>query len=261
MKMGRCAVVALTAALGVAGTALAEDDDWEFQEDAAQGVSVAAVRYDAGQMIVVQCRRGGLTVVLTGLPPSSEPLSMTATRSDGRRVNQTWVSAGAPGAFRSVSPGRDARLMRGGGAYAVQTAEGASHAVRATFDLPTQSASLDRVLNACGWALEDDRDLLAEAGEIRLDRPTWRNRRERARPPTPPRGLAEHEVSCIVSEMRLQQCRADHPPSATVSHVESLLRTVEGREVYVEEGVDPLATEGKVFHAEASNQLLIVANR
>lgn len=252
-------VLAAALAVGLcAGQAAAQDDDWEFQEDAAQGVSVAAVRYDAGQMIVVQCRQGTLTTAVTGLPPSAEPLRFAATRADGRRAAQIWVSVGTPDGYRSVSPGRDARFLRGGGTYVVRTGPDAPAAVNGTFDLPSQSANLDRVLTACGWTLEDDRDLLAEADEIFLDRP--RRGRAEARPYRPP-AIPEREVSCVVREMRLRDCRADHPAYARTSDARSLIRSVEGRRVYVADGVDAVATDGKVFHVMASHQLLVVVHR
>jgi len=250
-------VASLCALMCVTGpAAAAQDDDWEFAEDTAQQLTVAAARYDGGQMIVAQCRRGGLTLVITGLPEGEGMLRLAATRADGRSASQIWTTAGAPGAYRSVSPGREARFMRGGGAYVVSAAADAPTALRATFDLPANSANLDRVLTACGWALEDDRDLLAEA-EVLLDRP----RRGREPPPYRPPAVPEREVSCIVREMRLQDCRPDHPPYAGASNLRSVLRAVQGQEVYVPIGADPAAAEGKVFRVIASNQLLVVVNR
>jgi hypothetical protein len=116
--------LAMAAGLGAAAGAAAQDDDWEFQQDPAQNITIAAARYDAGQMIVVQCRGGALTAVLTGLPQATGELTLTATRADGRSDVQTWTSAGAPGSYRSTVPARDIRFMRGGGLYRVHTAEG-----------------------------------------------------------------------------------------------------------------------------------------
>lgn len=252
LAVAACAVLCA----GPAAAFAPQDDDWELAEDPAQELTVAAVRYDGGQMIVAQCRRGGLTLVVTGLPEGGEMLRLAATRADGRAAAQIWIPAGAPGAYRSVAPGREARFLRGGGAYVVRTEADARPAVNGTFDLPARSANLDRVLTACGWALEDDRDLLAEAGVL-LDRP----RRGREPPPYRPPPVPEREVSCVVREMRLRECRPDHPPYAGTPGAKSLMRAVEGREVYVPIGADPAATEGEVFHAVASNQLLVVVHR
>ncbi len=263
--MKRILATALGAVL-CAGQAMAsspQDDDWEFQEDPARRISVAAARYDAGQMIVVQCRESALTVVLTGLPQSAEMLRLTAARADGRAVEQAWAPAGAPGAYRSLSAGRDVRFMRGGGLYTVRTTEGAAPVFRGSFDLPAQSANLDRVLTACGWAVADDRDAVAEAstvttvnpdGEGRRRVPTQRGatsrapRRELPMPPppaTPP--PAEHMVSCIVRDMHLRECRADHAGSVQNADVVALVRANEGREVYPIAGADAAASEGRII--------------
>ncbi len=247
-------LVALMCSAGQA--ALAQDDDWEFVEDPAQELTLAAVRYDGGQSIMAQCQRGRLILLLTGLPDGAEMLRLAATRTDGRAAAQRWVPAAGPGTYRSVTPGREARFMRGGGAYVVRSMAGASTPVSATFDLPAQSGNLDRVLTACGWALEDDRDLLEEA-EVLLDPPSSRREPRPYRVPSVP----EREVSCIVREMRLRDCRADHPPSDTTPNTKSLRRAVQGEEVHALLGADPAAAEGKVFRVIASNQLLVVVSR
>ncbi len=258
--MGRTLIGALGVMLCAGGAAAAQDDDWEFQEDAARRITVAAARYDAGQMIVVQCREGALTAVLTGLPQSAEALTLNAARTDGRRIVQAWLPAGAPGAYRSASPGRDVRFMRGGGLYSVRTVEGEATAFRGAFDLPGESANLDRVLTACGWATVDDRDLLPDAVEVtavnprevgRQRLPTRRGATTRAprqpveMPPPPGPPPPERTVTCIVRDMHLRDCRADHPPSADDRDVRLTITTNEGRQMYAVEGADASASEGK----------------
>lgn len=247
------AAAAVCVVLCSAGQAAAQEDDWEFAEDPAQELTLAAVRYEGGQMILAQCQSGALTLAVTGLPESPEMLRLAATRADGRAANQIWIPLDGSGVYRSTSPGREARFMRGGGAYTVRTAVGARTAVSATFDLPSQSANLDRVLTTCGWALEDERDLLPEA-TVTLDRPRGGYRPPPYRPPPAP----EREISCIVREMRLRDCRPDHPPYAGTRRAESLMRDVEGKRVFALPGTDPAAAEGSVFHVIASNQLLIL---
>lgn len=268
-------LVALAAAASVSASASAQDDDWEFQEDATQKLSVAAVRYDAGQAIVVQCRDGALTAVLVGLPQSAQALQVNATRADGRGVSQAFVSGGAPGAWRMATPGRDVRFLRGGGLYSIQTPAGATPVVRAAFDLPTQSANIDRVLTACGWAVEDERDQLADA-EVSLtdpaaapsDRrytPTRRGatsrapRQEIAAEDLPHPAIPnENQVSCIVRDLHLRDCRADHPASARNRDILAIIRAFEGDRVYPLNGTDAAANEGKVLRTV--NRLITVVD-
>lgn len=270
---------AMLAAVPVA--AVAQDvDDWEHQEDPAQGVSLAAVRYDGGAAIVVQCRAGALTVVMAGLPALDGDLILEASRVDGRTDVQTWSPGGGPGAFRSDVPARDARFMRGGGAYSVRTVDGASEALRTQFDLPTQSTNLDRVLAACGWTLTDERDLLRRAGSAVSftdpDAPqartlvprrapsrsvTGRGRRPPPPPPRAPRILpAEQQISCIVRSLRLTDCRPDHaapesarPPGAPDPAED--VRRLEGSQVW---STDAAAVEGTVLYVHGPRLVRVV---
>ena len=268
---------ALAVVTGLGLTAATQDDDWEFQQDAARNITIAAARYDAGQIIVVQCRDNKLTAVLGGLPQSADTLQVQANRADGRSIVQSWRPAGSPGAYSSVVAGRDVRFLRGGGLYTLRTAEGETPVFRGSFDLPTQSANLDRVLTACGWATEDDRDLLAEATQVSLTRPgdddgprrpqvqmrrgaprTWeRQQPDAAASPPPPPAPAENGVSCIVRALHLRDCRADHPTSAQVREVRDSIRRLEGEEVYAVAGADAAASEGKLVRLSGGRVTII----
>lgn len=260
-----------------AGAAHAQDeDDWEFQHDPAQNQTVAVVRYDAGAAIIVQCRNGALSAALVGMPAATEAIALRATRADGRSDSQIWVPGAGPGIFLSAVPARDVRFMRGGGLYSVHTAEGAPRAMRSNFDLPTQSANLDRVLTACGWALSDDRDGLARAdGLVSLtdpeaEAPQARRPRRPSRPraggggrpasavrpagsPAPP--PAEGQVSCIVHEMQLTECRADHAPTAASGRPgPEYLRFMQRRPLF---GYDPAAAEGRVLFLTGGTVIVV----
>ncbi len=275
--MNRAWTAGLAAAsLGVAGAAQAQDDDWEFAEDAGQRLSVAAARYDGGSAIIAQCRDGALTLVMAGLPQATEPVDFAATRADGRRDVQTWAPApGSPGAYRSANPARDIRFMRGGGAYVIRTAEGEATRFGGTFDLPTQTANLDRVLTACGWPLSDDRDGLALAGDISLTDPeagpgrrrmptrrgaTSRAPRREIEPPlaagTPP-PAAEQTVSCVIRGMHLRECRAAHPGSA--NDLADTVRWHEGRQVWATGDAPASDLEGRAVYFSVSTILIPVA--
>ena len=273
--MKRTMAAALCALLGAgyAAGAAAQDDDWEFAEDPARQLTVAAARYDAGPSIIVQCRSGGLVAMLVGMPAGTQDIELNATRADGRSDVQAWTPAGADGVLRSDVPARDIRFMRGGGAYAVRTAEGAEQAFNATFDLPSQSANLDRVLTACGWELTDDRDQLARAGGVsltdpdaepfRMPRSRSRSISERSRrmPPPPPTGPvqrpvipAEQQVSCLVRDMRLADCRPLHAPVAGAPDPADSVRRLNGRQVY---GEDRTAAEGTVVYLSSGGTVII----
>lgn len=257
--MKRMLIAALGALLCSGGAAAAQDDDWEFQEDTVRGIAVAAARYEAGQMIIVQCRDRTLTAVLAGLPEAADGLHLEATRADGRTDRQTFLPAGVAGAYRSSLPGRDVRFMRGGGAYTVRTADGAATTFRGVFDLPTESANLDRVLMTCGWAISDERDQIPrapeaitfrdpEAGTPRM--PTRRGatsraqRREIVLPPPPP-VPSEQLTSCIIRDMKATECRRIHGSPAPTPEETLSSERLNGQPVY---GVDPAAAEGRVLY-------------
>ena len=242
-----------------------DEDDWEFQHEAALNQTVAAVRYDAGVAIVAQCRDRALSTALIGMPAGMGGVEVQARRADGRTDTQAWVSGPGPGIYLSSLPARDIRFMRGGGLYSIRTADGAPRPLRTNFDLPTQSANLDRVLTACGWALTDDRDQLAVATGISIVNPeavgrrrmptrpgatTRAPRREIEPTPLPPSvpPPAENRVSCIVRDLHLRDCRADHAGSAENRDVQAVVSTNEGRQVYAVAGSDAAASEGKVVH-------------
>lgn len=271
MKSMMAAAVAAVAIAG-AGTAQAQatDDDWEFAEDPARGLTVAASRYDAGPSIIAQCREGALALMLVGMPAGTGAIELNATRADGRSDTQAWRPAGSDGVLRSTIPARDLRFLRGGGAYAVRTGEGVEPAFAATFDLPTQSANLDRVLAACGWDLADDRDQAPRAQGASLTDPDARAPRRstsrsitqrrseprRPEPPAEPRLVpAEQQISCMVRNGRLTECRAMHAPVAGAPDPEAALRFLDGRELH---GAEARELEGKVFYHDASHPMVVV---
>lgn len=259
---------AVTLSLAMAASAHAQDDDWEFQEDAAQQIAVAAVRYDAGQAIIVQCRDGVLRAVVTGLPASeARVIEVNASRADGRADRQTFTPAGSPGAWQIGLAPRDVRFLRGGGAYSIRSAESADVAFSGAFDLPAQSANLDRVLTACGWAASDERDLLQRAPDTLRQATQSRPRRSTSprassrpspRPPAGPRAPAaasKYMISCIVRDMRLTECRREN---ALLLASEPNLADVSGQNGRELEGADASAAEGRVYYMPGGEMLIAV---
>ena len=246
-----------------------QDDDWEFAEDPARQLTVAAARYDNGPSIIAQCREGALSLLLIGMPAGADKIELNATRAGGRSDVQGWRPAGSDGVFRSSVPARAIRFMRGGGAYAVRTGDGVTPAFAVAFDLPTQSANLDRVLSACGWAMDDDRDQLARAAGASLADPNARaprrstsrsitERRNQRQAPSPPAASftpAEQQISCVVQNGRLADCRPDHARVEGAPDPADTLRHLDGERIYVD---DAAAVEGQVmyFHAGATTTVI-----
>ena len=278
-KTMRPTLVAALCAILCAGStaAMAQDeDDWEFQHEPSMNQMVAAVRYDAGVAIIVQCRDNALSAALVGMPAGVGGFEVQARRADGRTDTQAWAPGPQPGVFLSTVPARDIRFMRGGGLYSVRTPDGAARALRTNFDLPTQSANLDRVLTACGWGLTDDRDQLVRAGRAVSfrdpdARPYEPPRGRGARPgrpeappapPPPPPSLppAEGQVSCVLRDQRLTDCRKDHPPTAARAEprIVRLLRDLEGQRMFAPDGT---VTEGTVIFPGSGGGALIQVSR
>lgn len=272
-------VMAAVVTGAICSPALAQDeDDWEFGEDAARQLAVASVRYDAGKAVVVQCEKGDLKVVIVGLPAATVgERHVNASRADGRSDVQTWFAPAGQTAFTSTVSGRDARFLRGGGLYQLRSAEGeAGTPMRAAFDLPTQNANLDRVLTACGYAVSDDRDLIARASanlkteweaEHENDRPRIRSgsrsvsqpgSRSRQGPPPPRPARRPADVSCIVRGGQYADCRIEHatgPAAATGS--EAWLRRLDGTKL---EAASAAANEGRVAYPGSISGLVTVVD-
>lgn len=207
--MRRLLSMLLTAALntacltGAASAVAQTGDDWEFAEDASRNLTIAAIRFDAGQAIIAQCSAGELKIALQGLPERAGPLHrLQAERADGRTDLQTW-RVGVGRTWLSGAPARDARFLRVGGVLKLQSDAGQPSPISATFDLPTEHANLDRVLAACGYALTDDRDALARADAMLAITTSDSGSSVGA----PGRAM---EVSCIVRSGAYRDCRVDH---------------------------------------------------
>ena len=207
----------LACVLLAASPVMAQDDDWDFAENPEQKLAVAMVRYDAGQSIVVQCRDGVLTTLISGLPAGRKNTRrLHLQRSDGRTDEPLFhVQENAGGVFSYIghAPGRDARFLRRGGRLAVSGAADGAEPMRAIFDLPTQWGAVDRVLAACGRPLEHPRDDIRRApAALEFGEPlSRRERRAQDRRDRTPRKwpLGFTEVSCLVGAERLERCESE----------------------------------------------------
>jgi len=235
-------LLALTLALGGAlpPAAAQSDDDWEFAEDAARNLSIAAVRYENGTSVVVQCVGEELKVALVGLPATTATSRrLQASRTDGATDAQVWQSTGQ-GTLASTLPGRDARFLRAGGEFTVRSVAGEAAPVTASFTLPSQHANLDRVVTACGYAVEDERDLIPRADpDLRMQR----RLPDGSTGGVPGRSM---EVSCVIKDGAYQDCRGDHVlEGQTASGARREANRWNGRRVHEN---DAAANEGRVAY-------------
>lgn len=255
--MSQALVVGLVGLTLVNGQALAPgEDDWEYAEDPASRLSVAAVRYDDGKAVVARCQSGELKLVIAGLPAGvTGPRAFDASRADGRSDHQVWT-AEAGGALVSTVVGRDARFLRGGGVYQIRSAAGQASPMRVAFDLPTQNANLDRVMTACGWALEDDRDATPRAPlalrppAVALSPADERRRRDLESAPI---GWII-DASCLVRDLKLADCRVDHELPPGGRNGPAALQSLEGD---AWEGVEAPSAEGSVVFVNLTTQTLL----
>lgn len=273
------ALVLATGAAQAATPPVQQDDDWELVADPARGLTAAAVRYDDGKAIVVQCAPAGLRVVLVGLPASTEQRRVvTATRADGRSDTQTWFAQPGATSFTASVSGRDARFLRGGGGFELRSATGAAAPLRATFDLPTQNANLDRALTACGYAVQDERDLVPRTGpdlktaweaEQEAERAAGPGRPEnprsrsvsgpgRARNYTPPPPTPA-DISCVIKGGAATDCRPDRTLETPSPETERWVRYLQGPSRLDPPGA--AANEGRIYYPFAVEIPLIMVRR
>lgn len=249
-RPGRSVLAAMLAGLICAPTlALAQDDDWEFNEDTSRHRTTALVQYEGGKSIFVQCDGAFLTLAISGVPATTEvSRTLLASRADGRTDTQLWTAEPGETTFRSTVNGRDARFLKGGGMFEVRSPAGSVLPIRASFDLPPGSANLDRVLRACGYPLSDERDLIPRADPaIWSDRSTRRQRRLLTFVHT----LRQADASCIVRNAVLADCRATMRIGASRQD----LQLMEGRRLDADRAA---ANEGRVIYLVASRLSAIV---
>lgn len=254
-------ITALAVALCLApGPAFTQDaDDWAFVETEEHGM-IAITEFAGGQAILAQCRDGELKVMLTGLPSTTDRArNVEASRADGRRSSQTWLASETPGVFTAATPGRQGRFLRGGGVYDFRTTEGEVPPMRATFELPAASANLDRVITGCNWAVEDERDALEQPGPQSFE---WARNRGRAPQPERPRPRRRDgqlvsivHLSCIVRNLRLAECRADHQLPVRGSHGVVAARNLSGERLAAP---DPALVEGRVVYVTTETEQTLV---
>lgn len=149
--------------LTLALPALAQDaaPDWEVMRDPAKEAVAAVAVFDSGVAIGVRCLKGGLGVVLSGLPPrGGDRRTLRLGFGDGPLRDETWISTVNPTVAVTEFPARLARRLREGGTInivAPGAAEGGRN-LRFVMELPVSTTAIDSVLTECGKPLVDPRD-------------------------------------------------------------------------------------------------------
>lgn len=199
----RTAAGLIATALMAATPALAQDDDWDFAENAQHQVSLASVEFGGGVALLVRCEKADFTVLVAGLPAHPDTaLKVEARRADGRTSTYTLFAMPQRAERRIGSAERMARMLRGGGGLTLATAEGAAQPMRLTLDLPTQTGNLDRVIQACGRSFEGAHD-----NRPRIDDALLLQRPQPAAWPSASETERDGELTCVAdAEAVLRAC-------------------------------------------------------
>lgn len=149
----RGAVIAAVLAM-IAAPALAQEagDDWDYGEDPARKLSIAAVTFE-NFGVAVRCMDGSLSVVLSGLPEDSGQRVLLYSMRGDPEVESLWVSGSASTSAFALWPRSVANAMSRGGRLSVAAREGEATR-RYAVDLPVSSTSIGRVFRACGHELD-----------------------------------------------------------------------------------------------------------
>lgn len=218
--------------LVAASPAVAQEvsEDWDLTVNAERQATVATL--DFGDNILgLRCQAGKLDLLLTGVPVSTGA-TRAATVSAGAISGemQSWTALPGQPVVGAVEPARLARQLRGGGTLDVRLApeDAADRPRRYQLTVPVSTASIDRVLTACGAPLEEPRDLIARGSEA----PTWR---AMPLPPFPDNAAARGvgrgwvTLSCVVSQnWGVRDCRIEAESLPDADFGESALRGLGG---------------------------------
>jgi hypothetical protein len=136
--------------------AVAQDvDDWDYGEDAARKLAIAAVTFE-NFGVAVRCMEENLSVVLSGLPADSGQRRLMYGMDGEPESESLWVSGQDSTTAFAVWPRSVATALSRGGRLSVLAPEGAS--MRSyVVQLPASAGSVGRVFQACGRELDSSR--------------------------------------------------------------------------------------------------------
>lgn len=152
----------------------------------------------------------------------------------------------------STEPARDARGLRNGGILPLSSpATRRRPAISSPLELPSRHANLDKVLTACGYALEDDRDHLPDVDA------NMRLQGVRRQPTLDHQNNRDAEISCLVANGQLEACRPHRTPQGVrLADVEQEARQWNGKPVHPRHAQ---ANEGRVAHISLPIEQVVAA--
>jgi hypothetical protein len=165
MSEVKTAMALVAALLASGGPAVAQDagDDWDFGEDRAQKLSIAAVSFE-NFGVAVRCMDGSLSVLMAGLPAGSGRRTLNYRVGQGPEYASNWISS--PGGTTAFAfwPRAVARDLSQGGRLTVTipTDDGPR---RITTDIPPSREAIGRVFRACDRELESSEAAAAPRDE------------------------------------------------------------------------------------------------
>lgn len=138
-------------------------DDWDYGEDPARALVIAAVTFE-NFGVAVRCMEGSLSVVVSGLPVASGQRRLLYSMAGGPEAESLWVSANDSTSAFALWPRSVATAMSRGGRLTVAARDG-EETRRYAVELPASNRSIGRVFEACGHELDPSRPDEAPAGE------------------------------------------------------------------------------------------------
>ena len=209
MGLSRIGLAALLVGhLAGPGSAVAQDEgDWDFGEDRARDLSIAAVSFE-NFGVAVRCMAGSLSVVMSGLPTASGLRTIQYRMGDAPEMESKWVSGMDSNTAFAIWPRSVASGMSRGGRLSMGVPDGET-VRRYAVDLPPSADAIARVFRACDHELSPPGEDAAPAGE-NFAGLVWRkspeiNFPDRARYET---GMAA--ILCLVRrDGRLQDCTVE----------------------------------------------------
>lgn len=204
----RGAVMAAVLAMA-ASPALAQEagDDWDYGEDPARKLSVAAVTFE-NFGVAVRCMDARLSVVLSGLPVATGSRRIQYRMGDGQESEGEWISGRESTTAFTVWPRYVAAGLSRGGRLAMAVPDGDGTRQYAV-DLPASGASISRVFSDCGHDLEAS---IADTAPSREDLAglVWRRTPEPSFPSRASYDVGLAGITCHARDNgRLRDCRIE----------------------------------------------------